>query len=120
MRLACRRMMKTLTEFAVIKRDTPIHAYGLVFADDSVVADKAAHEENFKQISGTQTLEVPDTAAQSFGATDYPLGIVLDNTRSIRFIGLLPSNAFSGDGYISKVIVNMTKLARGAQERTQD
>lgn len=118
--VACRKMMKTLTEFAVINRNTPLHAYGLVFADDSFVLGKAAHDENFKQLTGTQTLEVPDTAAQSFGATDYPLGIVLDNTRTIRFIGLLPSNAFNGDGYISKVIVNMTKLAQGAQERTQN
>jgi thiol-disulfide isomerase/thioredoxin len=118
--VACRKMLKTLTEFAVVNRDTPIRAYGMVFADDSVVSGKAAHDENFKQLAGTQTLEVNDAAAQTFGATDYPLGIVLDNTRTIRFIGLLPSNAFNGDGYISKVIVNMTKLARGAQERTQN
>jgi len=55
----------------------------------------------------------PDTAEQTLGATDYPLGIALDNTRTIRFIGVLPSNAFSGDGYISKVIVNMSKIAQG-------
>lgn len=118
--VGCRKMMKPLTEFAVVNRDTPIHAYGLVFADDSVVLGKAAHDENFKQLAGTQTLEVSDTAAQTFGATDYPLGIVLDNTRTIRFIGLLPSNAFNGDGYISKVIVNMTKPASGPQVRTQN
>ncbi len=118
--VACSKMMKPLTEFALINRNTPLHAYGLVCADDSVVLGKAAHDENFRQLAGTQTLEVPDTAAQTFGATDYPLGIVLDNTHTIRFIGLLPSNAFNADGCISKVIVNMTKLARGAQERTQN
>jgi hypothetical protein len=108
----CRNMMKTLTRFAALNRNTSIHAYGLVFADDSVVLGQAAHEENLKQMAGTQTLVVPDTAAQAFGATDYPLGIVLDATHTIRFIGTLPPDAFNGDGYISKVIVNMVRTTR--------
>jgi thiol-disulfide isomerase/thioredoxin len=118
--VACRKMMKTLTEFALVNRGTRIHANGLVFADDSVVLGKVAHEENFKQMAGTQTLVVPDTTAQTFGATDYPLGIVLDNTGTIRFIGVLPANAFNGDGYISKVIVNVMKRTRNPVRRTHD
>ncbi len=108
----CRTMMKTLTKFAEVNRDTPIHAYGLVFADNSVVLGDAAHEQNLKLLAGTQTLVVLDTTAQVLGATDYPLGIVLDSTRTIRFIGMLPADAFNGDGYISKVIVNMVKTTR--------
>jgi thiol-disulfide isomerase/thioredoxin len=108
----CRNMMKTLTRFAALNRNTSIHAYGLVFPDDSVVLGQAAHEENLKQMAGTQTLVVPDTAAQAFGATDYPLGIVLDATHTIRFIGTLPPDAFNGDGYISKVIANMARTTR--------
>ena len=106
----CRNMMRTLTRFAEVNRDTPIHAYGLVFADDSVVLGEPAHEQNLKQLAGTQTLVVPAAVVQVFGATDYPLGIILDATRTIRFIGTLPSNAFNGDGYIPKVIVNMVKV----------
>jgi hypothetical protein len=108
----CRRMMKTLTTFAVVNRGTPIHAYGLVFADDAVVLGQPAHEVNLKQLEGTQTLVVPATTAQTLGATDYPLGVVLDNTGMVRFIGALPEDAFNGDGYIAKVIVNVVKTAR--------
>lgn len=111
----CRDMMKTLTKFAALNRDTQIHAYGLVFADDSVVFGKAAHEENLKKLAGTQTLIVPETAVEAFGADDYPLGIVLDGSRTIRFIGTLPADAFNGDGYIPKVIVNMVKTAHAAR-----
>ena len=112
----CRKMMKTLTEFAVLNRATPIHAYGLVFADDSVVYGQPAHELNFKQLAGTQTLVVPDTTTQTLGATDYPLGIVLDASGVVRFIGALPADAFNGDGYVSKVIVSMIQVQH---ERTR-
>jgi thiol-disulfide isomerase/thioredoxin len=110
----CRGMMKTLTKFAEVNRETQIRAYGLVFADDSVVYGQDAHEENLKKLAGTQTLVVPDAAVETFGADDYPLGIVLDSSRRIRFIGTLPADAFNGDGYVSKVIMNMAKNAHGA------
>lgn len=106
----CRKMMKTLTEFGKVNKDTPIHAYGLVFADDSVIPVQAAHEEIFKGMRGTATLVVADTTAQMFGATDYPLGIVLDRTGRIRFIGALPGDAFNGGGYVEKVIVRMVAV----------
>ncbi len=106
----CRKMMKTLTEFAKVNKETPIHAYGLVFADDSVIPVQAAHEEIFKELRGTATLVVPYTAAQTFGATDYPLGIVLDRTGKIRFIGALPGDAFNGSGYVEKVIERMVAM----------
>ncbi len=107
----CRKMMKTLTEFAAVNKDTPIHAYGLIFADDSVIPVQSAHEEILKELLGTSTLVVPETATQTFGATDYPLGIVLDATGKIRFIDSLPGDAFNGGGYIEKVIVRMAAVA---------
>jgi hypothetical protein len=113
----CRNMMKTLTKFAVANHTTPIHAYGMVFADDAVVYGLAAHDANLKQFAGTQTLMVPDTTAQTLGATDYPLGIVLDSSGKVRFIGVLPADAFNGDGYVSKVIVSMVQVQ---QERAKD
>jgi hypothetical protein len=100
-------MMKALTEFAVVNRATPIHAYGLVFADDAVTQGEAAHEKNFKEMLGTQTLVVPAATTVSFGATDFPTGIVLDGTGTVRFIGQIPSNAFDGDSYIGKLILRM-------------
>jgi thiol-disulfide isomerase/thioredoxin len=118
--VACRKRMKTLAEPAPANRNMPLHIEGLVFADESVVAGQDAHDENFKQLAGTQTYEVPATTAQDFGATDYPLGIVLDTTRTIRFIGVLPSTAFDQGGYIAKVLANLSKPLHGAIERTRN
>jgi thiol-disulfide isomerase/thioredoxin len=106
----CRKMMKTLTEFGKVNKETPIHAYGLVFADDSVIPVQAAHEEVLKELRGTATLVVPDTAAQTFGATEFPLGIVIDRMGRIRFIGALPGDAFNGGGYVEKVIERMVAV----------
>jgi thiol-disulfide isomerase/thioredoxin len=114
--VSCRQMMKTLTQFAAVNRDTPIHADGLVFADDSVAAGQEAHEKNFKEMSGTQTLVVPTATTENFGATDFPMGIVLDRAGSVRFIGQIPGNAFDGDSYIGKVILRMVR-ASGATKK---
>jgi len=116
----CRKMMKTLTDFANVNKNTPIHAYGLVFADDSVIPVQSAHEELLKELRGTATLVVPDTTAQTLGATDYPLGIVLDRTGRIRFIDVLPGSAFNGGGYIEKVIERMAAMAAGTNESAKN
>ena len=34
-------------------------------------------------------------------------GVVLDSSGTIRFIGVLPSDAFEGNGYIEKVLRRM-------------
>lgn len=101
---ACRKMMKPLTEFVKANKETPIHGYGLVFEDDSVIPEQAAHEELLKQLKGTSTMVVPPATAQTLGANDYPLGIVLDRKGKVRFIGVLPGDAFNGDGYVEKTI----------------
>jgi hypothetical protein len=66
------------------------------------------HAENEKQLAGTPTFEVPAQIAQTFGVVDYPLGVVLDRSGIIRFIGVLPGNAFEEKGYISKVLERMS------------
>jgi thiol-disulfide isomerase/thioredoxin len=106
----CRKMMKTLTEFGRANKDGPIRAYGLVFADDSVIPVQAAHEEILKGLRGTATLVVADSTTQMLGATDFPLGIVLDRMGEIRFIGTLPGDAFNGGGYVEKVIERMSAV----------
>jgi thiol-disulfide isomerase/thioredoxin len=104
----CRRMMKTLTQFAQVNKDTPIHAYGLMFQEDSDSGLQTSHEDVTRELQGTATLLVSPETAQTFAAVDYPLGIVVDARGTIRFIGALPSDAFNGKGYISKVIERMT------------
>jgi hypothetical protein len=107
----CRDMMKTMTKFAVVNSETPIHVYGLLYSEDSQAdsrdAGKVLHAENEKQLAGTPTLEVPAQTAQTFGVVDDPLGVVLDSSGTIQFIGVLPSDAFNGNGYIEKVLGRM-------------
>lgn len=107
----CRRMMKTLTDFARVNKDTPIHAYGLMFPEDSDPGMQSAHEDFVKDLQGTATFLVQPELAGTFSAADYPLGIVVDTKGIIRFVGVLPMDAFNGNGYISKVIERMKGTA---------
>ena len=117
----CRKMMKTMTTFATINgdTDTPIHAYGLMFPDSSDPANPSRDDE-FKDLQGTATLLVAPEAPQTFGATDYPLGILVDHRGIVRFVGVLPLDAFNGDGYVEKAIMRMVahttaEKARGSK-----
>ena len=110
---ACRKMMKPLTEFVKANKETPIHAYGLVFEDDSVIPLQAAHDELLKEMKGTSTLVVPAAAAPALGANDYPLGIVIDRESIVRFIGVLPGDAFNGNGYVEKTILKIVAAEPG-------
>lgn len=106
----CKKMMKTLTAFAITNGDIPIHAYGLMFRETP--ADPAkAHPKIPDELSGTATLLVPTNTAETFAATDFPLGIVTDTDGVIRFIGTIPLDAFNGDGYVGKIITRMTTTA---------
>jgi hypothetical protein len=109
----CRKMMSTLTTFAAVNGTTPIHAYGLMFPDDPKTAGRQ-HQDDFKELAGTATLLVSPEVASTVGATDFPMGIVTDGSGIARFVGLLPQDAFDGDGYIEKVILRMvaTETAR--------
>ncbi|KAA6464555.1 peroxiredoxin family protein [Acidobacteria bacterium AB60] len=110
----CRKMMKALTEFGAANKTTPIHAYGLMFLDDPAALDqtaeekRAAHEQSLRDVQGTNTLVVDGKDARALGILDFPLGIVLDHEGKVRFVGVLPADAFSGNGYIGKVLVRMT------------
>jgi thiol-disulfide isomerase/thioredoxin len=112
----CRKMMRTLTTFGAANGDVPIHAYGLMFPDASEFAGQPSHEENFKELQGTATLVVSPASARIFGALDYPLGIVTDKAGLIRYIGVIPGDAFNGDGYIEKVITRMAAKNAGTMK----
>jgi hypothetical protein len=105
--VSCRAQMKTLTEFARVNSDTSIHAYGLVFHDDFGIPDSKPVEQDWKDMEGTATLVVEPKAARALGAVDYPLGVVLDHDGVVRFLGVLPDNAFNGDGYVEQVLMRM-------------
>jgi len=107
----CRNLMKTLTEFGKVNATTPLHAYGLMFHEDEDTGGQAPHAPTFKELQGTETFVVPETTAQTFGILDYPTAVVVDRNGLIRFIGMLPADAFSGDGYVSKVIQRMVAAA---------
>jgi hypothetical protein len=75
----------------------------LIFKQEGQEANPDAE----KDLLGTDVMEVSEGTARSFGTTDYPLGIVVDHTGVIRFIGVIPNDAFNGDGYMEKVITRM-------------
>jgi thiol-disulfide isomerase/thioredoxin len=105
--IECRELVKIMTKFAAANSNAPIHVYGLLYPEDSPAGQQGAgkvHAENEKYLAGTPTLEVPAQTAQTFGVVDYPLGVVLDSTGTIRFIGVLPSDAFERNGYVEKVL----------------
>ena len=110
----CRKLMKPLTDFVKVNKDIPIRAFGLVFLDDSVIPDPAAHEQILKELKGTSTLVVPPSTVQTLGANDFPLGIVLDKQGKVRFIGNLPGNAFNGNGYMEKTILRIVSRNKDA------
>jgi thiol-disulfide isomerase/thioredoxin len=119
----CRKMMKTLTEFAKLNADTPLHAYGLVFADTSMITDSATHEGFLQELQGTSTFIVPADTPQTLGAQEFPLAIAIDSAGVVRFVGAVPSTAFNGDGYITKVIQRMTAsepVKKTASTQTQN
>lgn len=99
----CRKMMPTMTQFGQVNMDTLIHAYGLIFKEPG----EQQAPDTQKELLGTDVLEVSPETARSFGYGDYPLGVVVDHAGVIRFIGVLPSDAFNGDGYMEKVITRM-------------
>jgi thiol-disulfide isomerase/thioredoxin len=103
----CKRMMPTVTQFGAANADTPIYAYGLMFKPNG---EETAQDAE-KDLAGTDVMEVSEETAHSFGTTDYPLGIVVDHTGVIRFIGVIPSDAFNGDGYMEKVITRMVGVS---------
>lgn len=112
----CRKMMKTLTEFAKVNKD--VYAYGLMFPEDPAPVGipeegQQAHEQNQKDVEGTSTLLVDGSTAQTLGVRDFPLGIVLDHGGRVRYIGVLPGDAFNSKGYMERVLAGMSGAQAG-------
>lgn len=99
----CRKMMPEMTQFAAADAATPISTYGLVFTQDG----ETNPPDLQKELLGTNALEISEDTARAFGANDYPLGIVVDHSGIIHFIGVLPADAFTSTGYIGKVLMHI-------------
>jgi thiol-disulfide isomerase/thioredoxin len=112
----CRAMMKTVTEFATLNAETPIHAWGLMYADAAQSPDDAAVESSAKELEGTNTLIVSAVTATKFAPNDFPLAIVVDRAGVVRFIGAIPTDAFNGNGYMERIIVRMATAEAAAQK----
>jgi len=64
-------------------------------------------------VQGTATLLVDWKDAHTLGVLDFPLGIALDHDGLVRYVGVLPGDAFSGNGYLEKVLARMTGAQAG-------
>jgi len=69
--IECRKLVKTMAQFAIVNRETPIHAYGLLYSEDSPAdgqdAGKVLRAESERQLAGTPTLEVRAQVADALG-----------------------------------------------------
>lgn len=115
----CRAMMKTMTQFARVNATTPLRAYGLMFSEDGDGADAAGRAAMYKELAGTQTYVVPAETAKTLGALDFPTAVAVDNRGIIRFIGMIPPDAFNGGGYMEKVFMRMAVEKGKEIEREQ-
>lgn len=106
----CRTMMKTMTQFAKVNATTPLHEYGLMFSETGEGGDRRIQAEMVKELAGTNTFRVPADTAKTFGALDFPTAIAVDTRGVIRFIGMIPTNAFNDNGCMEKVFVRMAKV----------
>jgi thiol-disulfide isomerase/thioredoxin len=106
---SCRDQMKIVTEFNKLNAEQGIRAYGLVFHDDFGVKEDKPAALDWKDLEGTATLLVDPSTVRTLGATDYPLGVVVDHAGEIRFVGVMPDAAFSGDSsYIERVLLRVS------------
>jgi len=115
----CRGMMKTMTQFARVNAGTPLHAYGLMFTEDGDETGGTERAALYKDLAGTQTFVVPAETAKEMGALDYPTAVAVDNRGVVRFIGMIPTDAFNGGGYMEKVFMRMAVGEGREMEREQ-
>lgn len=115
----CRTMMKTMTQFDRINASTPLHAYGLMFSEDGENPGGSEQQALYKELAGTATFVVPEATARTVGALDFPTAVVVDSNGIIRFIGMIPPDAFNGGGYMEKVFMRIAAEEGREAEREQ-
>jgi hypothetical protein len=100
----CRRMMKQMTVLAHSPAGQKFLAYGLMMQATREPGEMAPAEDTFKDMSGTSTMLVAPGTAAVFGATEFPLGVVMDKRGKVRFVGAIPSNAFDPRGLVEEIV----------------
>jgi hypothetical protein len=100
----CRKMMKQMTTLAHPPAGAKFLAYGLMIQSTRAPGEVVPAEDTFKDMQGTPTMLVPQATAATFGAIEFPLGVVADKTGKIRYIGTLTTNAFDQRGFIEQVV----------------
>ena len=106
----CKKMIPAIAQFGIANAANQYYAYTLVFHQ----AGETSAADSQRELLGTDALEISEETVRTFGATDYPLGIVVDHAGIIRFIGILPNDAFNAGGYMERVIKRMV----GSQVRS--
>lgn len=115
---SCREQMKIVTEFDKLNAEQGIRAYGLVFHDDFGVKEDKPTVPEWKDLEGTATLLVDASTVRTLGATDYPLGVIVDHEGVVRLIGVMPDAAFSGDSsYVERALLRVS--ASGTTDRVR-
>jgi len=106
--VSCREQMKIVTEFNKLNAEQGILAYGLVFHDDFGVKEDKPVALDWKDLEGTATLLVDPSTVRTLGAIDYPLGVIVDHAGVVRFAGVMPDVAFSGDNsYAERLLLRI-------------
>jgi hypothetical protein len=115
----CRRMVKPMaalaagnpvqrnasqTSAAQTKRLPKFAAQALMFQNSAEDASSPLNDETRKDVQGTPTFLVSPATAASFGATEFPTGVVEDKQGKIVYVGLLPTNAFAPKGLIDEIV----------------
>jgi hypothetical protein len=90
-----------------------------MFTEDGDKTGGAERAALYKDLAGTQTFVVPAETAKAMGALDFPTAVAVDNRGVVRFIGMIPTDAFNGGGYIEKVFMRMAVGEGREMEREQ-
>lgn len=100
----CLKMMTPALQFAIRNGNEHICAYGLMVANQIPGAPEPQKEDRLKNLRGTPTILTPAQTLATFGAVEFPLGVISDRKGIVRFIGQVPTNAFDPGGYMEQTI----------------
>lgn len=100
----CRRMMKAMSALAHPPAGQKFLAYGLMIQATRAPGEVVPEADTFKDLVGTSTMLVAPGTAAAFGATEFPMAVVMDRGGKVRFVGAIPSNAFEPRGLIEEIV----------------
>ncbi len=114
----CIRMMKPLNEFLVRNSANRVHAYGLMALDEAHANEDPFQQDRFKELLKTPTLMTTAATLQAFGAVAYPFTVVTDSAGRIRYLGIVPANAFDSGGFVEQLLDKIALKSAAAEPNT--